>query len=170
MNTSVFHTQGVPDSDLGEGVRAPILSLSITGLIENEKRGISEPHWAISIVGDDRAVTPATGVRYPTDVKALLSPVQDDIAQWVTFVIRYKHTYLPDGDIDIWKDGQHVFSKSGIRTAFNDRKGAYIKMGSFPWSWDGHAAYPVIKPGKQQIYLDSVRIAQGLNRYNDVAP
>jgi len=170
LNDIIFQTHGIPDFNLGENYRNPILSMSVTGLLENDKNAVSEPHWAISILGDHRAVTPDSGVRYPTHVRDVISPVQGDIGRWVTWVIRYKNTYNPDGYIDIWKDGQHVYSKTGIRTAFNDRKGAYIKMGSYKWSWRSQHTYPTINPARRQSYLDSVRIAQGQDRYNDVAP
>jgi hypothetical protein len=165
MGDIIFQTHGKPDLHLGEGYRNPILSMAVTGLQEG---GI--PHWGISIKGDHRQITPSSGFRYPTNEGAFLSPVAGDIGRWVTWVIHFKHSYNTDGYMDIWKDGKQVYSKNGIRTAFNDVKGSYLKMGSYKWSWRAKHNYPTIHPAKRQSYLDSLRIAQGSNRYDDVAP
>lgn len=165
MSDIIFQTHGKPDLHLGEGYRNPILSMAVSGLQED-----STPHWRISINGDDRQITPGSGLRYPTHERAFLSPVQGDIGRWVSWVIHFKHTYNADGYIDIWKDGKQVYSKNGIRTAFNDVRGSYLKMGSYKWSWRAKHNYPTIHPAKRQSYLDSLRIAQGQNRYDDVAP
>ena len=165
MSDIVFQTHGVPDFHLGEGYRNPILSLTVTGLQETP-----DPQWAISILGDSRTVTPSSGLRYTTNIDANLSSVKGDIGRWVSWVIRYKHTYNPDGYIDIWKDGQLVYNENGIRTAYNDLKGSYLKMGSYKWSWRAKHNYPTITPARRQSYLDAVRIAQGENRFDDVAP
>jgi hypothetical protein len=165
MGDIIFQMHGKPDRHLGEGYRNPILTMTVSGL-----QSSSNPHWGISIKGDDRRVTPSSGLRYLTNEKAVLSSAQGDIGRWVSWVIHYKHTYNADGFIDVWKDDVQVYSKNGIRTAFNDVKGSYLKMGSYKWSWKAKHNYPTIKPARRQSYLDSLRIAQGSDRYYDVAP
>ena len=119
--------------------------------------------------GDDRRVLPKTGVKYRTSESDVLTPVAGDTGRWVKWVIHFKHTYNADGFMDIWKDGIQVYSKNGIRTSFNDVRGPAVMMGSSKWSWKTDK-YPTIKPARRQSYLDAVRIAQGADRYDDVAP
>ena len=165
----LFGVLSRPDSHLGEWHHNP-LTFSISGVNENRKRGINEPHWVISINGDDRHVLPNTGSSYQTSTSAALSPIAGDTGRWVSWVFHFKHTYDADGFMDIWKDGVQVYSNNGIRTAFNDDRGPFVKMGSTKWSWKSKNNYPTIQPAKRQSYLDALRIAQGADRFNDVAP
>lgn len=166
----LFQIHGRPDILLGEDYRNPNLTLSISGDLDNGKLAVDKTYWSISIKGDDRKITPIEGDRYPTLVDTAISPAEDDIGFWVTWVIHFKNTYNPNGYMEIWKNGEKVFYQENIRTAFNDAKGSYLKMGSYKWSWRGKNDYPVINPATRLSYLDSLRIAQGVNRYNDVAP
>ncbi len=166
----LFQIHGRPDILLGEGYRNPNLTLSISGDLDYKKLSVNKPHWSISIKGDDRKITPIKGHRYPTSVISAISPAEADIGFWVTWVFHFKNTYKPNGYVEIWKNGEKVFFKDNIRTAFNDTRGSYLKMGTYKWSWRAKNDYPVINPAIRLSYLDSLRIAQGVNRYNDVAP
>lgn len=168
-NDLLFQLESRPDTHRGEGHHSPI-TFSVSGENENRKRGINEPHWVISINGDDRHVLPNTGVSYQTSTSAALSPVAGDTGRWVSWVFHFKHTYDADGFMDIWKDGVQVYSNNGIHTSFNDDRGPFVKMGSTKWSWRSIHNYPTIQPAKRQSYLDALRIAQGADRFNDVAP
>ncbi len=165
----LIQLQSRPDHHLGESNRTANFTFSVSGVNENRKRRINEPHWVISINGDDRRVLRNIG-SLQTSTSAALTPVTGDIGRWVSWVVHFKHTYSADGFMDIWKDGVQVYSKNGIRTSFNDDRGPYIKMGSNKWSWQSKHNYPTIQPARRQSYLDALRIAQGANRYNDVAP
>ncbi len=85
-------------------------------------------------------------------------------------VIDTKNTYKTDGFVEVWKDGVKVYNKRGIRTSYNDVRGSYMKIGSYKWSWKPKHSYPTTNPARRQSYLDSLRVAIGPNRYNDVAP
>ena len=166
----VFQVHGKPDLILGEGYRNPAFSLSVSGDLDNKKLNVTKSHWTIAVNGDDRKITPSKGNRYPTKVLAAVSPVKPDIGYWVSWVLHFKHTYKPDGFIEAWKNGKKVFYQDQIRTTFNDSRGSYIKIGSYKWSWRDKHNYPVIDPAIRISYLDALRIAQGADRYNDVAP
>lgn len=167
----ILQMHGKPDRHLGEHYRNPTIAFSVSGELENRKYGVNTPHWVISVIGDNRQVTPASGnPRYPTNQNAAISPAAGDVGRWVSWVIHFKHTYNPDGYLDIWKDGVQVYSQDRLRTAFNDQRGSYLKMGSYKWSWKHQHKYPTINPARRLSYLDSLRIAQGSGRYNDVVP
>jgi hypothetical protein len=165
----VFSLNSRPDKRLGEGNRQANIVFTVSGKKENKKRGVNEPHWTIAIRGDDRRVLPKNGAKFRTSESTTLSPVAGDTGRWVSWVIHFKHTYNADGFMDIWKDGVQVYSKNGIHTSFNDKRGPFVRMGSNKWSWKSDK-YTAIKPAKRQSYLDALRIAQGADRYNDVAP
>ncbi len=166
---TVFQLNSRPDKHLGDGNRAANITLMVTGNKENRKHGVNEPHWAISVNGDDRRVFPKAGLTYRTSEFDTLSAAKGDTGRWVSWVIHFKHTYNSDGFMDIWKDGLQVYSKNGIHTSYNDNRGPYVRMGSSKWSWKTDK-YVTIKPAKRLSYLDAVRMAQGADRYNDVAP
>ena len=166
----LFQIHGTPDLLLGENYRNPLFTLSVSGDLDNDKLSVNKPHWTISILGDDRKITPIKENRYPTKILAAIAPAEDDIGYWVKWVLHFRYTYNPNGFMQIWKDGKIVFYEDKIRTAFNDAIGAYIKIGSYKWSWRKTNHYPVITPPVRVSYIDSLRIAQGANRYNDVAP
>ena len=151
--------------------RNPTMAIAITGVNENRKNGVSEPHWKITTRGDSKKITPSKPNRtYTSQHDAVLAPMAGDTGRWVKWVIHFKHTYKNDGFIELWKDGVKVHRKTGIATAFNDDREAYMKFGSYRWSWKPQHSYETIKPALRQSYLDSLRVAQGANRYNDVAP
>ncbi len=165
-----FQIHGRPDLILGEDYRNPALALALSGDLENNKYHVNKSHWVISIIGDDRTITPAEGDRYPTNHVEAISPAENDIGYWLTWVLHFKNTYKPDGFVEIWKNGEKVFYQDNIRTTFNDVRGSYLKLGTYKWSWRNKHDYPVINPAFRISYIDSLRVAQGANRYNDVVP
>ncbi|MCH9699085.1 MAG: polysaccharide lyase [Gammaproteobacteria bacterium] len=171
LSDIIFQVHGKPDLLLGEGYRYPVLSLSVSGDLDNKKLKIDQPYWTISINGDQRKVSSDTTDRTQmTKMIAPLSPVKQDIGRWVTWVLHFKHTYVQDGFVEIWKNGDLIYNKANIRTTYNDSRGSYFKAGSYKWSWRNKHDYPTIDPAVRISYLDSLRIAQGIDRYNDVDP
>ncbi|MEE9425182.1 MAG: heparin lyase I family protein [Methylococcales bacterium] len=165
----VFILNSRPDKHLGEGNRAANIVLTVSGKQENNKRGLTEPHWVVAINGDDRQILPANDVIYATSESAALTPVAGDTGRWVSWVIHIKHTFNADGLVEIWKDGVQVYSKNGIHTSFNDARGPFVKLGSNKWSWKSDK-YAAINPARRQSFLDGFRMAQGSNRLVDVDP
>jgi hypothetical protein len=165
----VYVLSSRPDKHLGEGNRAANIVLTVSGKQENNKRGLTEPHWVVAINGDDRQILPANDVIYATSESAALTPVAGDTGRWVSWIIHIKHTFNADGLVEIWKDGVQVYSKNGIHTSFNDARGPFVKLGSNKWSWKSDK-YAAINPARRQSFLDGFRMAQGSNRLVDVDP
>ncbi len=180
----LFQMHDVPDQHLGESYKNPNLTLAINGLTKDETRKELVHQWVISIKGDDREFTPTGDKRYyPTSLSIPLAPAAADVGRWVTWVLNFKVTWNPDGFVRVWKDGELVLEKHGIRTAFNDVTGPYLNIGSYKpgWKRPGDSKNPYLKNPWQNpfaadeapsrlSYLDAFRIAIGRERYRDVAP
>jgi len=180
----LFQLHDVPDQHLGESYKNPNLTLAINGLTKDEKRKRLVHQWVVSIKGDDREFTPTGDKRYyPTRLAIPVAPAAPDVGRWVTWVFNFKVTWKPDGFVRVWKDGELVLEKRNVRTAFNDRVGPYLNIGSYKPAWKrpGDIKNPNIKNPWQNpfaadehprrlSYVDAFRIAVGPDRYDDVAP
>lgn len=49
---------------------------------------------------------------------------------WVSFAFHFKWSYGSDGLVEVWRDGERVFSQVGPNT-YNDRSGSYWKVGIY---------------------------------------
>ncbi len=180
----LFQLHDVPDQHLGESYKNPNLTLAINGLTKDEARQELVHQWVVSVKGDDREFTPTGNKRYyPTSLSIPVAPAAPDIGRWVTWVFNFKVTWKPEGFVRVWKDGELVLERYGIRTAFNDVTGPYLNIGSYKPSWKrrGDSKNPnLTNPWQNPFaaseipsrlsYLDAFRIAIGPNRYDDVAP
>lgn len=84
--------------------------------------------------------------------------------EWMRFVIRVKFSYNPDGTIEVWKNGNKVFSSiNNIGNAYNDDQGPYLKTGIYKSSWRKNITWGtgVVGSGfsSRLLYLDEIRIA-----------
>ncbi len=180
----LFQLHDVPDQHLGESYKNPNLTLRIHGKSRKESRQHLIHQWVVTVKGDDREFTPTGNKRYyPTNLSIPVAPAAPDVGRWVTWVFNFRVSWRPDGFIRVWKDGEKVLERRNIRTAFNDRVGPYLNIGSYKpdWKRPGDSKNPYLdNPGQNPFaadeypsrlsYLDAFRIAVGPDRYDDVAP
>ena len=179
----LFQLHDVPDHHLGESYKNPNLTLRVYGRTRDSKRKHLEHQWVVTIKGDHREFTPTGNKRYyPTSLAIPVGPAAADVGRWVTWVFHFKVTWNPDGFVRVWKDGELVLEKYDVRTAFNDKVGPYLNLGSYKpdWKRPGDSKNPNItyqgnpfaagEAPSRLSYLDAFRIAIGPDRYQDVVP
>ena len=168
----LFKIHSNPERGERRSIRHPVFTFGITGAKDSVKYGVKQPTWRFSIVGDSRRIVPARGrdKRYQSRNGGTAGAAMVDRGRWVRWVINIKTSYNPDGHLRVWKDGKQVFTKMGIRTAFNDRKPPYIRFGQYNWNWRKGLKLARSNPPVTKVYFDDVRIAYGQHRYKDVAP
>jgi hypothetical protein len=94
---------------------------------------------------------------------------------WTTFVLHVKFSYEQTGTLEVWKNGEKVFSKvDNIGTAYNDQIGPYLKMGIYKSSWNKNETWAKGAEGSgfstRLLYIDEVRVGDSSSFYNEVAP
>lgn len=94
---------------------------------------------------------------------------------WMRFVIRVKFSYNPDGTLEVWKDGNKVFSSiNNIGSAYNDDLGPYLKMGNYKSSWRKDITWGEGPEGSgfysRLLYLDEIRIGDANSSLSEVQP
>jgi hypothetical protein len=151
----VAQWQGVPDADLGEKWRNPVLALSTT-----------DGRWGWVSRWDAKRNTFENGKREYGGVHQYdLGAYQT--GAWTDWVVRVRWSYGSDGFLKIWKDGKLAVDQDGPN-AFNDAEGPFFKMGLYK-GWDdpkkGHDGV-----AKRVLYHDEFRMAGADGTYDDVAP
>jgi len=151
----VAQWHGVPDFDIGENWRNPVMALSTNG-----------GKWTLLNRWDAKRNTFEGGKKsyggteiydfglYETEV-------------WADWVIHVKWSYQPDGILEVWKNGEKVVDQKGPNT-FNDAKGPYFKMGIYKGWKDPDRPGDAIS--KRVLYHDEFRMGGADAVYEDVAP
>ncbi len=151
----VAQWHGVPDFDIGEDWRNPVMALDTTG-----------GRWGFVSRWDAKENTFAGGKRrYGGTQHYDLGKYHT--GKWTDWIIHVKWSCNPDGLLEIWKDGERVINQSGPN-AFNDRKGPYFKMGLYK-GWK-NPDRPSDAVSSRVLYHDEFRMAGGSGGYYDVAP
>lgn len=151
----VAQWQGVPDSDLGEKWRNPVLALSTTG-----------GRWSWVSRWDAKRNTFETGKR---EYGGVHEYDLGDYAKgvWTDWVVHVRWSYGPEGFLNIWKNGQLVVDQNGPN-AFNDAQGPFFKMGLYKGWNDPKAAGDAV--AARVLYHDEFRMGGADATYDDVAP
>ncbi len=146
---------GVPDFDIGDNWRNPVMALSTTN-----------GHWDWVSRWDAKRNTFESGKREYGGTKNYdLGPYQTGV--WTDWVVHVKWSYRPDGVLQVWKNGEKVIDQDGPNT-FNDKDGPFFKMGLYKgWS---DPKRPSDKVSKRVLYHDEFRMAGAQAGYDDVAP
>jgi hypothetical protein len=167
----IFKILSVPDPAERRRVRHPIFTLGITGVKDSRRYGLKQPTWRFSIVGDSQKIIPPVNKkRYQSRNSGTAGAAMIDRGRWVRWVINIKTSYNPDGFLKVWKDGRQVYTKVGIRTAFNDEQLPYIRIGQYNWNWRPTLKISRSNPAITKLYIDDLRFAYGQDRYRDVVP
>lgn len=151
---------GVPDLELGEGYRNPLMTLHVKG-----------DKWYLTTIRDSRNVTPTDPANKKYEEVGGLSLGEIKTGGWTNFVIHFVLSYQPgNGQIDVWKNDVKVVDNKKLGVGFNDKRGPYWKIGNYKPRWKPVLAWKDAKNIKRRIhYVDEIRLAKGPNRYNDVA-
>lgn len=151
----VAQWHGVPDFDIGETWRNPVMALSTNG-----------GRWTLLNRWDAKANTFAEGKRkYGGTKRYDLGKYRTGV--WTDWVVHVKWSYHQDGFLEVWKDGKKIVHQEGPN-AFNDKKGPYFKMGIYK-GWK-NPQKPSDAVARRLLYHDEFRMAGPGARYEDVAP
>lgn len=151
----VAQWHGVPDFDIGEKYRNPIMALFTTG-----------GKWSWVSRWDAKRNTFEGGVRrYGGTREYDLGPYQRGV--WTDWVVHVKWSWRSDGLLEVWKDGRKVISQSGPN-AFNDEHGPFFKMGLYKGWKDPRKRSDAVT--RRVLYHDEFRMGGADATYKDVAP
>jgi hypothetical protein len=140
---------GVPDFDLGEGYRNPIMTV-----------GQREGNLVTSFKYDERRVTPDK-FRDWDYTTTKLGPTPYD--RWIDFVFHVKWGPTGGGLVEVWMDGEQVVDKHDVKVGFNDAKGPYLGFGIYKWPGDSDHE-------RRVVYFDEIRKGDETAGFEDVAP
>ena len=136
---------GRPDNEThNEGYRNPNVALRI-----------DYNQWELSILGDYRLVTVRPDPGYSRQSQVDMGDVA--VGAWTHWTFKIKWGYDSDGDLDMYKNGELIYSETNRTNSFNDLKGApYLKMGLYKWNWkDGR---PETDVSYRKYYHDNLII------------
>jgi len=151
----VAQWHGVPDFDLGENWRNPVMALSTTG-----------GRWTWTARWDAKANTFQGGKRsYGGTRNDDLGPYET--GRWTDWVVHVKWSYGQDGLLQVWKDGRRCIDRVGP-TAFNDKRGPYFKMGLYKGWKDPEQPSDAVET--RELFHDEFRMAGAGGSYEQVAP
>lgn len=151
----VAQWHGVPDFNIGETWRNPVMALMTTGGV-----------WSLSNIWDAKRNTFASGKKvYGGGHKYDLGPYQTGV--WTDWVFHVKWSYRKDGLLEVWKNGKLVVQQHGPN-CFNDAKGPYFKMGIYKGWRDPKRSCDAVT--RRVLYHDEFRMGDAEARYEDVAP
>ena len=153
----VAQWHGVPDFDIGENWRYPILALKTEGGV-----------WRVRNIWDASSNTFSSGEESYDGVKRWTLG-NYETGKWVDWVFHIKWSYLSDGILEVWKDGKLVITRNGPN-CYNDELGPYFKMGMYKgWKeWWLNTWSPDVAL-ERTLYHDELRIAHGQDGYELVS-
>lgn len=136
---------GLPDFNLGETWREPVLTLANYG-----------DRWRVSNRWDPRPVTRARGTQSRDRSQGWwIGTIHKN--EWTDFVFHVKWSHKQDGLLEVWKNGKLMIGKNGPNT-YNDRRGPFLKIGIYKPQWKSR---PELSQANQRvIYFKNIKIAQ----------
>jgi len=90
-----------------------------------------------------------------------------ETGKWTDFVFHVKWSTGSDGLVEVWKQGNKVFSITNANSYPDYNTGNYMKNGIYKWGWK--KGYPT-NTEKRVLFIDDVRIGDESASYDDVAP
>jgi hypothetical protein len=145
----------IPDYDVGEKWRNPVMALSTTA-----------GRWSWVTRWDAKRNTFASGKReYGGEREYDLGLYQRNL--WTDWVVHVKWSYGPDGILQVWKNGEKVIDQTGPN-AFNDAHGPIFKMGIYKGWHKPETRSDAVS--RRVLYHDEFRMAGPTATYQDVAP
>lgn len=144
----IMQYHDVPDRELGEDWRNPVIALSLRNHTLNiSYRGDSPP---LTVMG-----------KYETSESLSLGAIVND--QWIHFVFHVKFDAFGKGLLEAWVNGEQKTSRKNIQLGFNDKNGSYFKFGMY--YYEGRSAY-----NRTSYCYDDVRIGDAEAGYSNIAP
>ena len=151
----VAQWHGVPDFDIGEKWRNPVIALSTNG-----------GRWGWVNRWDAKRNTFQAGQRQYGGIREYdLGPYETGV--WTDWVVHVRWSYGQDGIVEVWKNGQKVIDQTGPN-AFNDAHGPFFKMGLYKGWGDPKKSSDAVS--KRLVYHDEFRMGGADAVYKDVAP
>ncbi len=151
----VAQWHGVPDFDIGETWRNPVMALSTDGGV-----------WRLINRWDAKRNTYESGKKvYGGSHRYDLGAYQTGV--WTDWVFHVKWSYGEDGLLDVWQNGKRLIHQTGPNT-FNDAKGPYFKMGIYKGWRDPNRPSDAVS--RRVLYHDEFRMGSADATYEDVAP
>ncbi len=151
----VAQWHSVPDFEIGEKWRNPVIALSTTG-----------GRWGWVNRWDAKRNTFQTGQRQYGGIRQYdLGPYETGV--WTDWVVHVRWSYGQDGLVEVWKNGQKVINQSGPN-AFNDAHGPFFKMGLYKGWGDPKKGGDAVS--RRLVYHDEFRMGGADATYQDVAP
>jgi len=136
---------GLPDFNLGETWREPVLTLANYG-----------DRWRVSNRWDPQSLTRKEDAQSKERSQGWwIGAIRKD--EWTDFVFHIKWSHKQDGLLEVWKNGKLVIRKNGPNT-YNDRRGPFLKVGIYKPQWKSKPELSVTK--QRVIYFDEIKIAQ----------
>jgi hypothetical protein len=149
----IWELHGRKDGKLGEEARNAPLSIRI-----------QDTRWKITYKKDTRVVNDKN---YEEEGNKFIGNYTK--GKWTTFVIHTLWDYQPRGYVEIWKDGELVFTKTnGI--GFNDVIGPYIKIGLYKSKWGNASWSGPTDVSSRLVYIDDFRVGDANTTYAEIAP
>lgn len=143
---------GVPDFSLDEPWRSPPLHLAT-------KNG----RWEISRKWDSRQVQPENDYEGTEQIDL----GEYERGMWTDWVVHVRWSYLENGVLEIWKDGELVIERVGPNT-FNDMFGPYFKTGMYKSPYENTPELATTEV--RVVFIDEVRLGSENATYKDVKP
>ena len=145
----VAQWHATPDFDLGEDYRSPPIAI----MIQNGTWQL-DTRWASNAVNTNNSVSG----RIVTD----LGKVENE--KWTQWIFHIVFSYKDDGLIELWKNGQKVYTKKGPNY-YNDKIGPYLKFGIYKWDWLKTDIKTVTD--KRVLYFGDVKLGDNHATIND---
>jgi Polysaccharide lyase len=123
----------------------------------------------IRVIDNPRGVSAGTGAF--SNTKAVYSyNLRNTMGQWQDFVFRFRLSTKGDGYYTVWHNGTQVASETGlVNVNWKDSCGGIIAKSYSNGPHLGMYGGPN-DAGPKALYIDSVRVAQGTDGYDLVAP
>jgi hypothetical protein len=89
--------------------------------------------------------------------------------KWVSYVLHVKHSASSDGLIELWINGQKVFTKTGANAypVGSTYHMPNMKLGIYKSDWNGSGT---TSTNLRVLYFDDIKIGNEYATYNDMAP
>ena len=142
--TTVAQWHGVPDKLLLESGRTPPLRLVVL-----------EGEWVLVGVWDANRVTRSPFIRRKPDgwVKHRIGRAETGV--WTDWVFHIRWSAGDDGLVEVWKNGELVFSRSGPNS-YRDALAPYLKLGVYVPEWS--IPQTTSRVHERVVYFDEVAV------------